>query len=90
MTLTKEVHDKILKKFRQGSQTYKAYAYLVRGERLSTTKAFGLGIGMRLPNKISLLRKNGVPIKDRTISEESREKEYWIPAEELAIFGVAA
>jgi hypothetical protein len=88
--MTKEVHERVLKKYKKGSQTYRAYAYLVRGKRLNTAEAFQLGIGMRLPNKISLLRKDGVPIKDRMISEETRIKEYWIPLEELEIFGVTS
>ena len=88
--LTKDVHEKVMKTFKKGSQTYKAYAYLVRGNRLNTVEAFNLGIGMRLPNKIHLLRKYGVPIKDRVIDKENRTKEYWIPIEELSIFGIKA
>ena len=84
--LTKEIHQKVLKKYRKGTQTYLAYAYLVRGNRLSTGEFFNICGAMRLPNKICNLRADGVPIKDRTLNNKTREKVYWIDEEDLEIF----
>jgi len=69
--LTKEVHEKVLKKYRKGTQTYLAYAYLVRGNRLSTGELQDL----QSPSRRSTYK---VPIKDRTLNTKTREKEYWI------------
>ena len=90
--LTIELHHALLKKFGRKnklgkhSQTYLTYALLVRGTRLRTTEGPERGLGMRLPNKIHLLRKEGVPIQQKVCDEFTKENEYWIKAEDLAIF----